>query len=413
MSGPPPLERLFRLIVCCAGVLCAAFPGVTRADVFTYVDHEGDRQVVTARLAGTGSGAMVLELDDGQARVIPAAAVQSRTPGEDPAPISATEMAQRLEERFTPERFRYRIAQPFVVGLVLTAPLEGDGQSRLDRFFDNAAGFMSSIDDVFERFAREVRLQLDPPRFPLVLLIFETDADFEAYAHSTLGGAQMPGTERILGFYSHNTNWLAIRLDECDSFAVPMHEAIHQQVYNRGLFQRFAPVPVWFDEGIATGFENDGTKINVSPMRINRTYAGLARKPFQLSFADIIASDEPFRGDILAGEAYTLAWCLHWKIVTSHPQEYAEYVRRLSRLEPLAQADPALRLAEFQELFGLDPARLASTIGQQLEVAARKQRVRITPPAPSVGRITMQEQMGQVEIGLIQRRPGGVCAGHR
>ncbi len=377
------------------------------ADRFTYVDRQGQQQSVDARLAGTGAGMLALERADGQYEIVPAAAVKSRVPGDDPVPITPAEMAQQLEERFGAERFRYRIGEPCVVGLVLTAPLADDGLTRLDRFFNNAAGFMQSIDRVFSNFAREMKLTLSSPRFPLVLLIFETDADFEEYARTTLGNAKTPGTSRILGFYSHNTNWLAIRLDECDSFEVPLHEAIHQQVYNRGLFQRFAPVPVWFDEGIATGFENDGAKINADPTRVNRAYAGRAKSRFNLTFADIISSDAPFQGEVLAGEAYTLAWCLHWQIVTSHPQEYAEYVRRLGQLPPLALPNSQARLAEFQELFGIDPTQLAATIGAQLDAAARKQRVRIAPPAPNVGSISLQDQMGHVEVGLVQRADNG------
>ena len=75
------------------------------------------------------------------------------------------------------------------------------------------------------------------------------------------------------GFYSPQTNFLAVRLDECRTYEVVLHEAIHQQTYNRELFHRLAAVPTWFQEGIATGFESSQGKISVGPGKISMRYA--------------------------------------------------------------------------------------------------------------------------------------------
>ena len=382
-----------------------------RADEFTFTGLDGQTKTVHARLAGTGQGAVALETDDGQWTLVSDGVLQTRRPGDDPVPISAQEMADRLSQRFTPELFEYRVAEPFVVGLVLAAPLETQGKTRLERFFVKATSFVQSIDRVFTRFAREMKLDPQPPRFPLVMLIFEANDDFNDYTRESTRGQGL-SAERISGFYSPSTNWLAIRLDECDSFAVPLHEAIHQQCFNRGILQRHAPIPYWFGEGIATGFENDGGKIDVDPRRLNRMYASNAMRPFTVTFPDVIESDDAFQGDVLAGDAYILAWCLHWLLVTDHPQAYTQYVKRLASLEPLAEADAGARLQEFEEAFGIAPTDLKQTVARRLTLAARRERVRLQPPKSPVGRMVTQDSMGVLELGLVRRADrGGLVQG--
>jgi hypothetical protein len=389
-------------------VALLAFPARAQADKFTFTDLDGVKKTVEARLAGTGQGAVALEMDDGSWKMVSDGVLQTRQPGEDPIPITAQEMADRLAEQFTPELFEYRIADPYVIGLVLAAPLDDLGRSQLKKFFGKATSFVQSVDRVFTKFASDMGLDPQPPQFPLVMLIFETNEDFNDYAVDATGGEGV-SAERILGFYSAATNWLAIRLDECDSFAVPLHEAIHQQCFNRGILQRYAPIPAWFGEGIATGFENDGARINVDPRRLNRNYAENAMRPFNVKFADVIESDDAFHGDVLAGDAYVLAWCLHWLVVTDHPKQYTQYVKKLGALEPLAEDDGESRLTEFREAFGIDPAELPDLVARRLTVAARRQRIRLQPSTPPVGRLVTQDSMGVLELGLVGR--GGAVQG--
>lgn len=373
------------------------------ADTFTYTDDAGQEQTVEARLAGAGQGAFALELADGSWRIVTEAAVKRRVPGADPQPISPEGLAGQLEERFTPELFRHAVSGNFIVGLVLTAPLDEAGDERLTDFFDKATRFMESIDRVFTRFAEEMRLELTPARFPLVMLIFETDELFETYAVDASASTGL-STGNIAGFYSALTNLLALRLDECDSFAVPLHEAIHQQVFNRGVFQRLAPVPVWFNEGIATGFENDGARITADPTKVNRTFGGLATQPLGIDIATMLSRDDAFRGDVLAGDAYTLAWCLHWLLVTERPDEYTTYVRQLGTREPLQPpVSGADRVQEFTSTFQLEPGGTWDLFVERVSSAARRQRVRLEAPQVAVGNLVTQDNTGSVEIGLVRR----------
>ncbi len=378
------------------------------ADVFTLVTSDGGEQTITARLAATAEGVLALEQEDGRWQLVTEDSVKTRTPGDDPTPLTGQGMAEQLTELFTPELLKVRVDDPIVVGVVLTAPLPDESQKRLEGFLDKAMSLMQSVDRVFTQFAGKMGLPIEAPQFPLVMLIFETDADFNEYARRTTGSRGLSATA-IAGFYSGLSNWLAIRLDECDSFSVPLHEAIHQQVYNRGMLQRLAPIPKWFGEGIATGFENDGAKISADPTQINRLYGGNARRQFTVKFADVIEQDDAFHGDVLAGDAYTLAWCLHWLVVTTKPTEYTAFVKQLGSVPPLAPTSKAQRLTQFQTAFGIDPAQLEGLIGEQLATESRKQRVRLEPAKVPVGRTITQDQMGVLELGLV--RKGNVTQG--
>lgn len=399
------LHRTGRFVLLSLCLCLFAFPAL--GDTFTYTDEDGAEQTVEARLAGAGQGAFALELADGSWRIVPETAVTQRAPAADPQPISAEEIARQLELQFTSELFRYEISGNFVVGLVLTAPLDEAGVMRLTSFFEKATRFMETIDRVFTRFGEEMQLDLEPARFPLVMLIFETDELFEVYADEATQGRGL-SAGNISGFYSALTNLLALRLDECDSFAVPLHEAIHQQVYNRGVFQRLAPVPIWFNEGIATGFENDGGRVTGDPTKVNRSFGGLATRPLSIDFATILSRDDAFQGDVLAGEAYTLAWCLHWLLVTERPDDYTAYVKQLGAREPLQPLpDGAERMREFETTFQLEAGNTWDLFVERVSSAARRQRIRLEPPQVAVGNLVMQDNTGSIEIGLVRRGDQG------
>src|SRR6185369_10850436 len=229
-------------------------PRLALADKFTYRDADGKTVEVEARLAGSTAEFHALELADGQMRVIPVVAVDKREVSDGPKPLSADAMAAKLQSQFGADRFRSYSQAPFLIGLVLGSPLPKSAESRTSNFLRKVATFLKNVETAFVGFVQDARIPTKVPAFPLVVLIFETEEDFEKYHNDSTGGRGL-SAQNISGFYSGLTNYLAIRLAECRTFEVPLHEAIHQQVYNRNVFQRLSSVPHWFDEGIATGFE--------------------------------------------------------------------------------------------------------------------------------------------------------------
>jgi hypothetical protein len=363
-------------------VLAASFlvtpltTGSIVADSFTYIDDAGQRQTVEGILAGSGQGLH-----------------------------APHEVELQLIEEFGADGIRTQVDGSYVVALVLAGPLPSRSETRVAGFLTKMSGFLQNVERVVTRFCRDLRIDAERPKYPLVTLIFETDRDFNAYVGRTSGEGGL-SAEGILGFYSPVTNWLAIRFAECRTYQVPLHEAVHQQVANRGLIQRLAGVPVWFNEGIATGFENNGERINIGPNKVNATYARRVSGTRTLSWEEIVKNDAAFRGDVLAGEAYAHAWSLHWLLVTEHRTNYVRYLQKLGQIKPLEEPTPEERANLFRETFGVSVAELEQEFPRMLQAAVRKQRVRLEAE-PSPGQSVTFADAGRVQINAVQRAAGG------
>ncbi|MFN0053649.1 MAG: DUF1570 domain-containing protein [Planctomycetales bacterium] len=383
------------------GGMIALVGDVACADLFSYRDAEGRTVEVEARLAGSGQGTLLLELSDGGYRPVSEGAVVNRVVQDGPPPLEPGEIATQLEAEFGGDLFRSYVKEPYVIGLVLGTPLPRNSESRAKGVLTKAASFLKNVDAAFASFVKEARIPARPPTHPLVVLIFETEPSFEAYARSVIGPGGL-SAERIAGFYSGITNRLALRLAECRTFDVPLHEAIHQQVYNRNVFRRLAPIPRWFDEGIATGFEGNQGKVSIGPTKISSRYARQVLEASGISFEQVLRGDKEFSGDVLIGEAYGRAWGLHWFLVTKYRSQYSKYVRLLAQKEPLTLEDADQRLANFREAFGMELEDLKREFRPFLESSIKKQKVVLNPERP-VGISLTQEQVGEVELSAVSR----------
>ncbi len=385
-----------RLIQFAAAMVALAvlFVPESRADRFTYLDEESQTMEVEARLLGSGQGAHALELADGQLLLIPQAALLKRELADGPEPIDTKAMAASLTEKFGPDLVRIQIERPFVVALILSEPLPSSSESHARAFLKKVATFLKRVERKFVAYAKSVRFNPQPPRFPMPVLIFETDTDFEAYASEATGNRGL-SSGRLAGFYHSITNYLSLRMSECDNFETPLHEAIHQQVYNREVYPRMAPVPVWFNEGIATGFEGDGAHITISPTKVNPRYKNRALNAKTVQWSTIVADDKAFRGDVFAGEAYGHAWGMHWLLVTKYKVKYLQYVKMLAQKEPLTVDLADQRVAEFEHVFGKSAAEL------QAEFRRRVQPLGDPGPRKPPGELVVNSNLGEVKMHAV------------
>ena len=388
------------LSVFALGLCCSAL----QADLFTYVDDNGNKHELEARFLGSGQQVTALELPDGRLHLLPDAAITDREEKPGPEPLNVDAVIERLTSEFGEETFRARAEAPYVIGLVLAAPLQEEAEPRVRDFLKQAARFMRNVGSVFEHFAKSLRVSIQPPRYPMVMLIFETDGPFNEYNEEATGG-QGVSAANTAGFYSVMSNRLAVRMSECFTFETPLHEAIHQHVYNYQVVQRLAPVPVCFHEGIATGFEGNGDRITVSPSRISVRYAQRVQRVRQIDWRDIVTNDALFQTDFLAGEAYAHGWGLHWLLVTRYKKQYADYVRLLAEKKPLHIYEPEPRIRELEESIGKGIDELQAEFPKALQVGLRRQRFPRTPDTPPGSLVT---QSGLAEVQLTAVAQGGV-----
>ncbi|MDB5342160.1 MAG: hypothetical protein JWP89_537 [Schlesneria sp.] len=391
-----------------AGLLILAVSAPASADVFTVKEDDGNKVTVEARLIGEGQGVMAIERTDGRIEAIPQDQILQRVPGPDPTPLSCAEVLERLTERFGKDRFRGHSDSTYVIGLVLAEPLPKQYDAKATAMLKKAARFMTLVEKVFLDFVDDLKIEIVKPRYPLVLLIFETDDDFIKFTAEQTGGRGL-SAQNILGYYSVLTNHLVIRMSECHTFETPLHEAIHQQVYNRGILQRLSPSPAWFNEGIATGFEGTGEKINSGPLKLNTRYARGAMRARTVNWDEVVANDRAFRGDVLAGEAYAHAWSIHWFLATKYRKQYIEYLQLLSQKQPLQRDDSQTRVDDFERIFGKRVGKLQSEFPQAIESAAKKQKVSLETPKPP-GYMLRQINLAEVEMSAARVNNGTMQA---
>ena len=399
-------NKYLRIVNCVTALLLLMFfTSVAMADRFVVVNEKGEKREIIGRLHASGQGAYAIERPGGQMELVAQGAVIERDNTVPWKAATPEELAAELADEFGAETFRSYLEGDFVVGVVLMDKLPKKSEGRVVNFMKKAARFMNTVQNTFLKFAKKMKLKLKDPDCPLVLLIFESDDDFDAYAEKVMQGQGL-SAGNISGFYNGLTNYLAIRMTECHTFEVPLHEAIHQQVYNRGVLKRLAPIPAWFNEGIASGFESNSDRISAGPTKVHQRYAKMAQTARQLTWSQLITDDQAFRGDVLAGEAYCHAWSMHWILVTKHAKQYTAYVKHLSEIEPFTKQDTDARQKDFIRYFGEDINALKKEFEQAIQIAYRRRR-KSPVKKERAGYLHAQRALADYELTAINRQDLG------
>jgi hypothetical protein len=224
------------------------------------------------------------------------------------------------------------------------------------------------FEDLYRSFNHYFRVRdfdLVAPPYPLVAIVFRSEQEYQQYSQS-MGSNLGPN---MLGHYSPRTNRIALYdttagdadQDWTRNAETIIHEATHQTAFNTGVHTRFAEVPRWVSEGLATMFEAEGVwsfagssarheRVNNEQLRAFKTYATKRRKKSGL--ASLISSDTLFRTDLYG--AYSEAWALSFYLSETRPHDYARYMKQTAARDPFSAYGGADRMADFQRHFGED-----------------------------------------------------------
>ena len=200
------------------------------------------------------------------------------------------------------------------------------------------------------------------PEFPLVAIVFPSQAEFQRYAAAD--GSPM-GTG-YLGYYSARTNRVAL-FDQQGSGGASaanadtvIHEVTHQTAYNTGVHRRFSATPRWLAEGLGTMFEARGVwNARGFPKRDDRLNQGrladfqakLPNRPKGLT-AEIIAGDRMFETD--PPGAYCEAWAFSFYLAEKLPRKYCDYLALTAKRPAFQDYTGAERVKDFTSIFGSD-----------------------------------------------------------
>jgi hypothetical protein len=208
---------------------------------------------------------------------------------------------------------------------------------------------------------------ISKPQFPLVFVVFDDESAFRTYT------AETPGLQltQISGYYSAETNRVAFFRasgrrsgdSRWQNVTTVIHEATHQLAFNTGCHRRLADSPLWLVEGLAMYFEaphgqggrwewNEAGSMNQP--RLTRFAAFRTGGRPADSLRSLIASDNRFRSDGAANNAYAESWALVYFLIHTRPAQFNAYLRTISAKPPLRQDSPEQRLDDFRLAFGRD-----------------------------------------------------------
>ncbi len=190
--------------------------------------------------------------------------------------------------------------------------------------------------------ARKWKLQTHPPEFPLVVLMFRTRRQFDAYR-------KMPA--EVLAYYDPWTNYIVLH-EESPLYRVNRdmairqmistiaHEGAHQILHNIGIQQRLSRWPMWMGEGLAEYLAPTklGRRMSwkgagmVNDLRMLELEFYIKAKAFDSTPGEMIA--HTVQGSRLTSTGYAAAWALTHYLAGEHKSAFRSLLKELTAIGP-------------------------------------------------------------------------------
>ena len=322
-------------------------------------------------------------------------------------PVTEIKSVKKIAPRFRPlqgSAFRAQLQEEFSSGYEVSGSTHYFVCAPKGRAKQYVTLFENIYRDV-EQFYRVRGFTVNQPEFPLVAVVFRSQAEFTKYAIKD----KVPVSGGLRGYYSLLSNRVALfdspGLVQTDSAAHPtlpidtsnltkivatnkdgispdtfayasaiagettntvVHETIHQVGYNIGIHSRVGGAPTWVVEGLATALEPSGMRKrsgrNLVADRLNgersKWFRDVFREHRPMGFLPaIVASDSKFHKNLL--HAYSESWAFTFFLLENgtRQKDLVDYLHVLSKRDPTKHYTAKLRLEEFEQAFG-DISRL-------------------------------------------------------
>ncbi len=329
-------------------------------------------QCVVARLHGQYRDKTTLILPDGQLGT-----PNRLVPTDEPfKPVSSSELELLLHENDGPYAdYPLLKTDHYLIFFKSTHAFAEDSARLLEDLY-------RGLIDKFRRY----NFPVHESEFPLVAVIFATEADFRAHKKVD---------PQVRAYYEYWTNRIFFfQKSERDAFEPKVaallkpqtvaHEGTHQILSNIGVQPRLNAWPPWLVEGLAeycatTVMTKKGimwsgvAKINSLHMATIRELEdplSNARRPARKE------SDSPSEALLLKASLsptdYALAWALTHYLAQKRGPEFVKYVNAMRQIPPLEPRTPAENLADFRKYFTEPPARLDKRLSDYIQNVAQK-----------------------------------------
>lgn len=300
---------------------------------------DGER-VLTADRSGAPVVAKT-HVNVGDARIVllPDGQLVARKPGEAAPtdrpfrPLEKEELLERLKAEFP--GFKAKQTKNYTY-LFSTSDVFAFGTSQI----------LESMLPGVKKWAEGQKLSVREPEVPLVIVMFKTEADFQAYR-------RMP--DGVVAYYDPLSNRIVV-YEESAKFKGPLdlaikqaistiaHEGTHQILHNIGVQQRLSIWPMWLSEGLAEFLAP--TEVNT---KLRWKGPGLVNdlRMFELEqYGKAHAAEEPngdtVRNTVLAARlsstGYATAWSLTHYLATKKKADFSKYLCKVAKTGPLQGA---------------------------------------------------------------------------
>jgi hypothetical protein len=307
--------------------------------------------------------------------LMPDGALEDRTPSQVQQTdrpfeaVDADRLADRLREgplaRFKVKKSKHHL-------FVYNAP---------DDYVDATRRILDSMDRGLASFMKKLGLEPSEPRVPLVVILFATQKEFQAYKEMPPG---------VVAYYNVVTNQIVLHAEPPLLQARPdlaigqalstiAHEGTHQILHNIGIQQRLSVWPLWLGEGLAeylaptsfgnnfrwkgAGEVNDLRMFELESYIQSRSYKGLDGETIK----------QAIQAQQLDSTGYATSWAITHFLVEKKNKEFQEYIRLISTMKPLQgmAARPGQpvtsNLEHFQKYFGDDFSAAETELVRHLE----------------------------------------------
>ena len=323
--------------------------------------------------SGQGGGLVSIQRPDGAIETIPGSSIAALEKNGPPfVPMSRQELGRTLQAEGGPG-FAIESSPHFLVAY-----------NTSKAYAQWCVRLFESLYDTFDRYQKRRGWELPESEFPMIVLLFSNRGQFADYARR-----DMPDPRGIAAYYNRLSNRIVLydlseeetaasgsgrrltNFRQIDEFlarpqaafnvATIIHEATHQIAFNRGMFLRTEPYPLWLVEGLSMFFESpdsratkgwNGRKSVSRPnrLRLDHLRAYLATGPSD-PIRDLIR-EEKFNQQPIP--SYAVSWGLYYYLNAKEPKKLSEYVRIISKKQPYTVYSPEDRLADFERIFGSD-----------------------------------------------------------
>ncbi len=344
-------------LICCF----FAFGRAVGMDLLRIQEQDVPRELRGKVLAEGRDGGVLLLGQDGVLHTVQPDQILARGTDESPFTALTPEEAAALWLSRLPEGFEVHRTSHYVI--LHNASRE---------YVRWCGGLLERLYVSFNNYFTRRGFQVSEPQFPLIVIVFATQAQYVEHCRDEVG----PAISQIKGHFNLQTNLVTTydltgsggtvsalelarslaRPEVQQNIATVVHEATHQLANNCGLLRRWNDTPQWLNEGLAMFFETPDVRgsravtsvglVNTARLAQFRSY--LSRRPAD-SLRTLLQDDRRLQNTDTATDAYAESWALVYYLLLQRPREFTAYIERIASKPPLSYAAAEERIRDFRE----------------------------------------------------------------